>query len=304
MLDNNITPDAVVSVEAQYATERAFIGTKNKNIPLFADLVSRPSILNILQGKKYFYLSEYTKSPLLERIKSTFPQLPVIEPLGSVGLTCTELACMLRKDDALPIFVCGLDFSFKPGKSHCNESPHIKYALQYSNKFSPFGNVGSAYGYGAHNVLGKNNENVITDKALKGYGDLFSMRYKNVPNIFDISHFGLNNSLQKPTLEEVQAMLLSFDKKSVVIPETSTFKIETINNFYENEKNLLNSIKSMLIGEKSVCKKTLLELIDSCNYLYAHFPDGHEAANLRQDFLNRIRFEVEEFLFIINSKNY
>ncbi len=239
LLDNDITPDAVVSVEAQYATERAFIGTKNKKITLFADLVSRPSILTILSGKKYFYVSEYTKSPLLERIKEKFSHLPIIPPLGSVGLTCTEIACMLRKNDFVPIFVCGLDFSYLPGKSHCNESPHIKYALQYSNKFSPFGNVGSAFSYGAKEIIGKNNQSIVTDKALKGYGDLFSQRYKNVQNIFDISHFGLHNDLPNPTLEEVKKMLIPFENREVLIPKTKCFTTTEISTCYKNEKDFL-----------------------------------------------------------------
>ena len=298
LLDNDITPDAIVTVEAQYATERAFIGTKNKRIPLFADLVSRPSILNILKGETYFYVSEYTKSPLLNRIKEFFPQLPLIDPLGSVGLTCTEIACMIRQNSSVPICVCGLDFSYIAGKSHCNESPHIKYALQYSHRFSPFGNVGAAYSYGSEHVIGKNNQHVATDKALKGYGDLFSARYKNVKNLFDISSFGLVNELPQSSIDDVINLLNRnrSELNSTELTMLPCYEDATIDSFYKNETSLLESIKNVLIGKKTVDQKELLSLIDSCNYLYTHFPDGHECATLRQDFLNRIRFEVDYFL--------
>ncbi len=296
LLDSGITPDGVVSVEAQYATERAFIGTKHKKIDLFADLVSRPGILNILEGERYFFLSEYTKSPLLKRIKDTFTTLPIIEPLGSVGLTCTELACMLRQDDTVPICTCGLDFSYIVGKSHCNESPHIKYALQHSNRFSPFGNVGGAFSYSAHRIEGKNHKNVVTDTALKGYGDLFDARFNNIHNLYDIADFGLQNSLKKLSLEELKNILDNYKNTSICNANKQKFNLDLINDFYSHEKQLLQTIRSILIGENQATEKELLDVINSCSYLYTHFPDGHKGASLRQDFLNRIRYEVDVFL--------
>ena len=60
VLKYNISPDLVVGVEGQLAIEKAYIGSKNTKINFASDLLSRPSIKRILNGKNCFFISRLT----------------------------------------------------------------------------------------------------------------------------------------------------------------------------------------------------------------------------------------------------
>ncbi len=294
---SEIRIDGIISLEGQYATDKAFIGFNNTDIPLFTDIASRTNIL-----KKFNYislfLSEYTKNPLIERITQTFPQVPVFPPLGSVGITATELAIFLRKSDDIPIFVCGLDFAFPIGKTHANETPHIKEALNVSNKLRPFGNTAMSFRHGTFML---EDSTKVSDAGLKVYADLYNERYKNTKKLYDLSHYGMINDIQ--TCTENKAINLIEANTTIIEKQIPTMINceDKVDSFYKAEKERLITIKDMLTGKITLDENTLLHLLEECSYLYMHFPDGHLGANLRQDFLNRVRGEVDVFLKAINN---
>ena len=47
-------------------------------------------------------------------------------------------------------------------------------------------------------------------------------------------------------------------------------------------------------------EKRILNLLSDREYLFIHFPDGYKL-NLSQDFLNRIRIELDYFLKILKK---
>ena len=67
--------------------------------------------------------------------------------------------------------------------------------------------------------------------------------------------------------------------------------------YVENQVKKLSRIKAILTGsEKPRAATELEELIGECGYLFAHFPDCAAGFRMTQDFLNRIRAEVDVFL--------
>ena len=67
--------------------------------------------------------------------------------------------------------------------------------------------------------------------------------------------------------------------------------------YVENQLKKLSRIKAILTGSEEPRSSTELEeLIAECGYLYAHFPDCAAGLRMTQDFLNRIRAEVDAFL--------
>ena len=67
--------------------------------------------------------------------------------------------------------------------------------------------------------------------------------------------------------------------------------------YVENQVKKLSRIKAILTGSEEPRSSTELEeLIGECGYLYAHFPDCAAGFRMTQDFLNRIRAEVDIFL--------
>ena len=72
--------------------------------------------------------------------------------------------------------------------------------------------------------------------------------------------------------------------------------------YVENQLKKLSRIKAILTGSEEPRSDTELEeLIAECGYLYAHFPDCAAGFRMTQDFLNRIRAEVDVFLKAIRT---
>ena len=315
LLDQGIRADAVIAVESQAATSKAFTGTAGTDIPLIADLCSRAQILRITGGSVSFFISEYYANPLLERIKQTLGNLSVLPPLGSVGLVSMEIALLLRAQN-VPVFTCGLDFSYPAGMSHCKEAPSQKESHRVSNRFFPAGNPESAFRNGAFFAKSKSGSDFVCDPALRGYAQLFSARYKNAAQVYDLADEGLDTGLPRLTETQASAMLDTFfcnngtstsassevgdNKKNA---GTGTNKsCAPIDFFYLAEKKRLTDLRGILTGSlPAVSKDELLDRLSECSYLYLHFPDGYKNPQsdknfLNQSFLNRIRSEIDVFL--------
>jgi len=103
-------------------------------------------------------------------------------------------------------------------------------------------------------------------------------------------------------------MRLNKDIPNTVKSDTS---MQIVNNFYTEERKKLLKIKKILTAKepqknntpKIETQKELLSLIDTCSYLYLHFPDGYKKARLEQDFLNRVRAGIDYYLKICNQRN-
>ena len=321
LLDSGIRPDAVVAVESQCVSRRAFFGTKGSGVPIIADLCARSANLRVSGGTVSFFMSEYAKLPLLGRIKKTLPDVPVFPPLGSVGLAAVEAALFLRRTHE-SVFVCGLDFSYPAGLSHCKESPSYKEMMNELNRLSPAGNPSAAFKAGAFFIEGKDGSQAACDPALKSYAELFSARYKNTENLYDLSSSGIDLAL--PCISEADACSLmeafsartnrrepaaregktssaaakksKSEQKSEKENANGREKIPAISAFYEEEKKRLQTLRAALTGEKPLDKADLKALLEECSYVYAHFPDARHGAVLSQNFLNRVRSEIDFFL--------
>ena len=320
LLDSGIRPDAVVAVESQCVSRRAFFGTKGSGVPIIADLCARSANLRICGGTVSFFMSEYAKLPLLGRIKKALPDVPVFPPLGSVGLAAVEIALFLRRAEA-SVFVCGLDFSYPAGLSHCKESPSYKEMMTESNRLSPAGNPSAAFKAGAFFIEGKNGSQAACDPALQSYAELFSARYKNTENLYDLSPSGIDLALPRISEADACRLMEAFSartnrreptaregetsyaagKKSEKENANGREKIRAISAFYEEEKKRLHTLRAALTGERPLSTTDLKALLEECSYLYVHFPDARHGAVLSQSFLNRVRSEIDFFLKAVEN---
>ena len=296
LLKNDIRPDAVLAVESQLANEKAFIGSVKSGIPLIADLTSRPQILKLTGGTVCFFLSEYQKTVFLKRVCSTAKNVPVFEPLGSVGLSALEVALFLRKTEDIPVLFCGLDFSFVPCKTHCRESPSHAQMLASHNRLKSLLNPDSSFRADTVSVIGKNDTVCLTQPSLLGYGKNFQAHYANKKNVFDLSIFGIDTGCRKLSQSEAELLLSAFDNKNESFLQQLPVNTDTevVAEFYRTEKKMLTQLRTMLIegGDESL----ILELVAKCEYLYLHFPDGYKKPSTDLSFLKRIRSETDFFL--------
>lgn len=296
--------DGIVAVESQLAIEKAYIGNGAEDSIIFADISSRPQVLNHTKNEVCFFASEYADTLFFSDIskKAFFPK--VVPPLGSVGLTATFVALLLRKDISVPIFVCGLDFSFSLGKTHANGAPANIQRLSSSNRFSPSENYEAAFRLGARKTVGKAEKTVFTDIALSGYAENFRGYFKGQKNLFDVGESGIDLGLDFFSLEELKGYLKKIVKNEFNFVLNKTFSKEIID-YLENEEKSLERMKELLTFGNDVarCGKSvneeLQELLQNREYLYLHFPDGYkcDVNNISQ--LKRIRAEIDFFLTII-----
>lgn len=285
-----IHPDIVVAVESQLANEQAFIGNCQQIKNLFADLTSRTNIIKHCRNHNFF-LSEYTQCNYLNIIEQKIGILK-IPPLGSVGLTAVYLALLLRKNTSVPVYIAGLDFSFTLGKTHCKEAPSQRRILDNYTKLQGIENITfSKSQFACKNTLGNN---IYTDIPLNSYAQNFIHQFGNEKNLFTLSQTGIDLTLPFKAFETITS---STEKKQNNIAG-NFYNKNTIKDYLCQEKEKLLNIKKMLTNEIPV--KNLKELLNECDYLFLHFPDGYEGAKDSIPFLKRIRAEIDYFLKIIN----
>ena len=296
LLSNGIFPDAIIAVESQLAVEKSYIGSAGTKIAMIADLTSRPHVLNMTGGDISFFISEYEQCNYLERIKNVLG-CKVIPPLGSVGLAATEIALMLRKDENVPIFICGLDFSFKPCKTHCKESPSHRTLLNECSRLSPLLRGDAAFGINSYFFTGKDGKPCITTPSLSNYGRTFAARYGRVPNLFDISSEGMELNLERRDLSSAEEIIQNRSEgaasnSSVLQKDAETG--ENVKQFLLDELEALEKLKFRMVNGTELDE--IVPALKEREYLYLHFPDGYKEPSLEKSFLNRVRAEIDFFI--------
>lgn len=310
LLDNGITPDAIIAVEGQQVIEKSYIGTPaNSKCLLIMDLVSRNHIPYITKGKYSFFVSNYADMNFFELLKNYNLLPPVIKPLGSVGLVSMEIALRLRKDINTPVLFSGLDFSYSIGITHAKGTASHKALLSSTSKLKSVFNISSAFSTGTSSIICANGKKMITSKALESYALLFNENFEDEQNIFDIRTSGINLTSAKADLDHfIESLPANLNSNSYelnlnyqAIPKSS------ITSFLQNEKQALEELKDLFTyAENSALRKkdiSLNEQIDSIltnrEYLFIHFPDAVGPTN-PQSYYNRIRIELDFFLKEIN----
>lgn len=310
LLDNGITPDAIIAVEGQQVIEQSYIGTPaDSKCLLIMDLVSRNHIPYITKGKYSFFVSNYADMNFFDLLKNYNLLPPVIKPLGSVGLVSMEIALKLRKDINIPVLFSGLDFSYSIGITHAKGTASHKALLSSTSKLKSVFNISSAFNTGTSSIICANGKKMITSKALESYALLFNENFEDEQNIFDIRTSGINLTSAKADLDHfIESLPANLNSNSYelnlnyqAIPKSS------ITSFLQNEKQALEELKDLFTyAENSALRKkdiSLNEQIDSIltnrEYLFIHFPDAVGPTN-PQSYYNRIRIELDFFLKEIN----
>ena len=127
-----------------------------------------------------------------------------------------------------------------------------------------------------------------------------SRRYKSIENLFDCAETGMKSGIQRIALDVMFGLADSLHDSDSTEAEEPIFAspaAQTECRYVENQLIKLLRIKAILTGSEKPSSDTELEkLIAECGYLYAHFPDCAAGFRMTQDFLNRIRAEVDVFL--------
>jgi hypothetical protein len=156
---------------------------------------------------------------------------------------------------------------------------------------------------------------------MRGYRDLFEREFGtgsgavNIEGsagdarIRDINGIGLPLGLETLSLETALAVLNSGGTEappSIPLAPPSQDagihqKTERLISFIRREEEALMTLRGILKGEIAVEADKTEYLLDTCDYLWAHFPDcagagGRRPAGTDLSFLKRVRTEIDPFL--------
>ncbi|MCL2720390.1 MAG: DUF115 domain-containing protein [Treponema sp.] len=311
--ERDIIPDLIFILESQHWNLRDFIGCKDWNVNIAIDISSLPASAGLLSGNKYIFMTPWTELKIFKRLKEA-NLLPVsIAPLGSVGLTAVESARRLTNGK---IICAGLDFSFTDSKYHARSTPGHKSKLNLQNRFKSILNTIAYESYSITDVS-KSGLSVKTSAVMRGYRDLFEQEFSGDCRIFDIEGSGLPLGIKTLSMEEA-INLLKLDKEEItqrhkgteeeeqkkLTPCTPCLRVKNseLIKFYNIEIKLLIELKKLLTGDDEMNNEKLTELIEECDYLWAHFPDysGGRKPNISDvSFLKRIRAEIDPMLKLL-----
>ena len=310
LLSRGIRPDAVVSLESQMVIQKAYIGAASAvagSPPLlFADITSRPSVPRSFPNRTVFFASKYVEASYLDRLVGKGIVHDYIAPLGSVGLAAVSIALRLRKDEGVPVFVTGLDFSYSAGRTHASGVPHAIQRLSTSCRTSPAENYGAAFGPASLPVPSKDGSQMISIKSMTGYAEDFRHTFAGVKNLQDIGRTGLDLGLPKAgneSLLEAADKATEEHRASIGLVAPAPQAKEAATAFLAEEKTALLTLKDLLMhGDESLHRdktvslnEQLSALLAGREYLYLHFPDGYRVST-DTAFLKRVRAETDFFL--------
>lgn len=301
---HNITPDFVVAVESQLASEKCYIGSTDMESILLCDMTSRISLSKKIKSPCAFFTSEYDKTSFICQAEHTGILPPFVPPLGSVGLTATFIALQMRSSDMCPVFVTGLDFSFTEGFTHARGTPAHTTRLFKNTRFVPVQNYDAAYRTGAQKVMGKTSP-VVTDITLKNYADLFTQFFAGTKNLFDAGKSGLSLGIPLVSERDFIECAMAFGKKLPPLSfiKNTEDKTPATQNFIQEHRENLLRIKELLSKGQAASPAPSPDLqteiknrLEKCGYLYLHFPDGYVCKSDDLSFLKRVRSELDFFI--------
>lgn len=133
LLKFGIVPDGVITLDAQTHSFFHFMGAKSSNVPLFADLVSSPSILrsqkftkivHSLTAKYVVDASGELKREVTAGSKTAEKLLGPIGDVQSGGSVATTAFDLLRNLGCKPIFLVGQDLAYSGREIHSTGTHH------------------------------------------------------------------------------------------------------------------------------------------------------------------------------------
>jgi hypothetical protein len=305
----NIQPDLVVILESQHWNLRDFTGCKGWEVPAAVDLSALPLSTQILSGEIFLFMTPWTELRIFGRLKKSGLLPPIIPPLGSVGLTATELARRLTRGK---IILCGLDFSFTADKYHARGTPGHLSRLCTQTRFNGIANSG--YDTGSFTTVSKSGNPVRSNPVMRNYCELFQREFSDDPRLVDIFGRGLPLGVKTLSPEDVLSLLdeegikisgMEFSKENLVPEKGEQPDSDRLFCFYNEEKNRLTELRDILTGETTAEQGRLFNLITECDYLWAQFPDysgGRKPDITDISFLKRVRAEIDPMIKLLQRQ--
>ena len=300
--ERSILPDLALVLESQHWNLRDFSGARGREINAAFDLSALPASARVLGGRRFLFATPWTELALFKRLAEAGLLPETFTPLGSVGLSAVAVALRLSSG---PVLTGGIDFSYTPDSFHARSTPGYLSLERTQCRTRSLINAAAAFREGTFTALSKTGLPVRSDPAMRGYRDLFEREFGGNARVSDIAGTGLPLGVKTVSLHEASAILNGDGCPNGPQGGGSAPSREKVAgfaaDFVRRELGLLEALKGALSGTRPLEPARLEGLLDSTDYLWAHFPEcagagGRRPAATNLSFLKRVRTEIDPFL--------
>ena len=290
-----IIPDAIVCLEAQIWNVADFLPLDGAASTLIVDLSAHPSSFRAVTGEKTALLSVWTESAFLSRLLAAGLPITATPPLGSVGV----LALWIARRLGGPLVVAGLDFSFRPGMTHCSGSPaDIRGRLMESRTHRNSGAWDASFREGTTHSGG-----AITDPALSMYASLAAAELAGQESWDLRGGFGAPLPSRPLSPEDLEALALG-NGSARLPPRPGAYAAGDAYGDTGSPEHCRVKAAAFLSGELDRAERVasalrhgasdddLRSMLADADFLYLHFPDPERVLALEPDALKRVAAEA------------
>ena len=185
-----LVPDLVIVLEAQLVNCEHLLGLLDHSTAFGFDLSSAPQLVRrVPAARRFFFASRFAETALLDRVGEYRLIEPWIAPRGSVAVAALDaLASRLRA----PVYLLGLDFSFRLGKPHARGTGSHRWYLRHTTRLSPDALYDQALTRPLLTLTDKSGRPVRSDTILAGYLDQLRGVVASIRQpVFDLGSSGL-----------------------------------------------------------------------------------------------------------------
>lgn len=285
-----IVPDAAVVLEAQFINLRDFYFSPLEQIDLIADLTSYPAVFRLPWRRRFAFLSRFAPLNTLTRLFNGPLTGFEFEAYGSVGIAAAALARTLSSQ---AVYLSGIDFCYRLGKSHARGNQFHLSELSRSFRFSPPGELSRFFQRPLVRLQGKRAK-VVSDLILLNYRESFLEFARRANMLFDLNPAGLDLGLPVRGLgrveEEGGTAQIGDHPRSGLVRTTSV-------QFLRREDEYLELL--MLEGRNYLGDGEnpgpAFDALPEHDYLYAHFPEGYKSYPLDPTAMKRLLIAAEGY---------
>jgi hypothetical protein len=195
---HNIVPHLVMTLDSQKYSLKHFLGLKDMNPALLADIVSYPRLLESYSGEKIFSTTSKFFSDRSGNLKrETTPVWDWVEqytgPIGDIqsgGSVATSVFDFFLNIGCSPIILVGQDLAYTGREIHCTGTHHNEEWLPKTSRFVNLETI---------------NQNVIRRRKIK-YVEAFGGKGTVISDfVFDIYKYWFKNSAGKVSIPVINA---------------------------------------------------------------------------------------------------
>ena len=233
LLQNNIFPQVVVSIDAQIYSREHFIGNKNnfRNTIFLLDLSSNSSITKKINPKNILFFNNGHPFCNFIEHKTNFDLIKLNSGRGTVTSTAFDFAIKCGFSN---IEIFGADFSFYQNKPYTKGTYLEKQFLNQSCKINNLETQYTKLMFRTETI--KNNQGILTTKLL----DEYRISQKQMFSQSNVSIFSASEEFNPMNLEINSPIEKSCNKKEINL-SINNLSLDFLTDYYEK----LSKIKSI-----------------------------------------------------------